>query len=103
METEKKISSRVINTETPKSDKEVTIIDVRSTEEFSNSNATGSINIPINEFWKRMDELKKISSPLVLCCTSGGRSQVAHELLAAQGIKSTNGGACNNLYHFQTT
>ena len=51
-----------------------TIIDVRSPEEFKNGNVAGSINIPLNEIQQRIEEIKKLPYPLILCCASGNRS-----------------------------
>jgi rhodanese-related sulfurtransferase len=33
-----------------------------------------SINIPLNEIPERVEELKKLNAPLILCCASGNRS-----------------------------
>ncbi len=47
-------------------EKRGTIVDVRTTEEFRGRNVSGSINIPLQEFEKRMDELKTLEKPLIL-------------------------------------
>jgi rhodanese-related sulfurtransferase len=36
-------------------------------------NVVDSINIPLNEI-PRVEELKKLNAPLILCCASGNRS-----------------------------
>ncbi|MCK6650703.1 MAG: rhodanese-like domain-containing protein, partial [Bacteroidia bacterium] len=64
-----------------------TIVDVRTREEFRGGNVVGSINIPLNEIPQRMDELKAIEQPIVLCCLSGGRSGQATMYLMQQGFK----------------
>jgi len=55
-----------------------TIVDVRSPGEFMGGNVAGSINIPLQEITQRMDELKNLNQPLILCCASGNRSGQAH-------------------------
>lgn len=52
-------------------EKKGTIVDVRSPEEFMGGNAVGSINIPLLEIPQRLEELKKLKQPLILCCASG--------------------------------
>ena len=55
-------------------EKKGTIVDVRSTEEFMGGNVAGSINIPLPEIPQRLEELKTLNQPLILCCASGKRS-----------------------------
>ncbi len=85
-------------------EKKGTIVDVRTPAEFTGGNVAGSINIPLQELDKRMDELKSLKQPLILCCASGGRSGQAHGYLAQQGIECFNGGSWLqvNYYHSQT-
>jgi len=70
-----------------------TIIDVRSRGEFMGGNVAGSINIPLQDIPNKLDELKKMNGPLVLCCASGNRSGQAHGYLAQNGIECYNGGS----------
>ena len=65
-------------------DSQTTIVDVRTTEEFSQGNVKGSINIPLLEVAGRVEELKQMQ-PLVLSCLSGVRSGNATTYLQAQG------------------
>ncbi|MES2766065.1 MAG: rhodanese-like domain-containing protein, partial [Bacteroidota bacterium] len=51
-----------------------TIIDVRSRGEFAGGHVAGSINIPLSELTERVDEVKNMPQPIILCCKSGGRS-----------------------------
>ncbi|WP_068472327.1 rhodanese-like domain-containing protein [Saccharicrinis aurantiacus] len=77
---------------------EATIIDVRTTAEFSMGNATGSINIPLDTLPHRLDEVKNFKLPLVICCASGGRSHAACEYLSKQGFTDLyDGGAWVNV------
>jgi phage shock protein E len=83
-------------------EKQGTIVDVRTVEEFRGGNAKGSINIPLQEIEKRMDELKALKQPLVLCCASGGRSSNATQHLKQQGIECHNGGSWMDVEFYQT-
>ena len=83
-------------------EKQGTIVDVRTAEEFRGGNAKGSINIPLQEIEKRMDELKALKQPLVLCCASGGRSGNATQYLSQQGIECYNGGSWLDVNFYQT-
>ena len=70
-----------------------TIVDVRSHAEFMGGHVAGSINIPINEISQRIEELRTLKEPLILCCASGNRSGQALLLLTEHGIESYNGGS----------
>jgi phage shock protein E len=69
-----------------------TIVDVRGVDEFAGGHVAGSINIPLQEVVQRIDEIKNLNGPLVLCCLSGGRSGQAHQYLSSQGVECYNGG-----------
>jgi phage shock protein E len=66
--------------------KGATFVDVRSAGEFSNANAPGTINIPLQELGSRLGEIPK-SAPVVLCCASGTRSGMAKMLLKKNGYR----------------
>ena len=83
-------------------EKQGTIIDVRTRAEFMGGNVVGSINIPINEITDRLEEVKLLETPLVLCCASGGRSGQAFLYLAQQGIDCCNGGSLLDVNFYQT-
>ncbi|MGN6569037.1 MAG: rhodanese-like domain-containing protein [Flavipsychrobacter sp.] len=70
-----------------------TVIDVRTPEEFMGGNVAGSINIPLNELPYRIEEVKQIAQPIVLCCASGNRSRQATMFLQSHGIQCENGGS----------
>jgi phage shock protein E len=86
-------------------EKQGTIVDVRSPEEFLGGHVNNSVNIPLQEIPNKMDELKSLKQPIVLCCASGNRSGQAKQLLSQQGIECYNGGSWLdvNYYQFQTT
>jgi len=69
------------------------IVDVRTTQEFMGGSVSGAVNIPLNEIPHRIDELKEMKAPLILCCASGNRSGQAENFLSRQGIKCLNGGS----------
>ena len=75
----------------------MTIIDVRTPDEFSMGNVTGSINIPLHKIHFRLEEIKQMQQPVVLCCASGSRSSQAATLLRSKGILCENGGCWYNL------
>ena len=81
-----------------------TIIDVRTQGEFMGGNVVGSINIPLQEIQQRIDELKDLKQPLVLCCASGNRSGQATQFLSQMGMECYNGGSWMdvNFYKSQT-
>ena len=83
-------------------EKQGTIVDVRTPEEFRGGNATGSINIPLQEIPQQLEELKNLKTPLVLCCASGSRSGQAHSYLAQQGIECYNGGSWLDVNDYQS-
>lgn len=83
-------------------EKQGTIVDVRTIEEFRGGNVAGSINIPLQEIQQRMDELKSLKQPLVLCCASGGRSGQATMFLSQQGIECCNGGSWLDVNYYQS-
>ncbi len=68
------------------------VIDVRRPDEFKKEHAKGSINIPLQEMEQRLDEINKITQPIVVVCGGGTRNVKAFELLKSHGIESEKGG-----------
>lgn len=83
-------------------DNEGTIVDVRTPGEFMGGNVAGSINIPLNEIPYRIEELKNIKPPLILCCASGNRSGQAEGFLTANGITCINGGSWMTVNYYKS-
>ncbi len=79
-----------------------TIVDVRTYGEFIGGNVAGSINIPLNEIPARMEELKALKAPLILCCASGGRSGQAHHYLSQNGLECYNGGSWLEVNYYKS-
>ena len=67
--------------------KELTILDVRSTEELQGPDGQirGSLNIPLPELEQRRQEIPS-GKPLVVVCHSGSRSALATQQLLKEGI-----------------
>lgn len=78
------------------------IVDVRSPEEFQGGHVANSVNIPLQEIPQRMEELKALKGPLVLCCASGNRSGQAERFLSSYGIKCYNGGSWLDVNYVQS-
>lgn len=70
-----------------------TIIDVRSPGEFMGGHVEGSINIPLQELPERLDEIREMEQPIVLCCASGMRSSNGTAFLRQNGVICENGGS----------
>lgn len=81
-----------------------TVVDVRTPNEFMGGHVSDSLNIPVQEIPQRLNELKEIKGPLILCCASGARSGQAGKYLSAQGIECYNGGSWLDVnYHVSQT
>lgn len=74
------------------------IIDVRTPHEFDRGKVPGSVNIPVDRLHARIDKIKSMKKPVVLCCASGMRSAAAKNILTASGIREVyNGGNWESL------
>ena len=79
-----------------------TIVDVRTPSEFDGGHANGSINIPLNEVAERIEEIKNLRMPLVLCCASGNRSGQAQRYLSQSGIECYHAGPWSEVSYLQS-
>ena len=70
-----------------------TVVDVRTPEEFRGGSVYGAVTSPLNEIPLRIDELKEMKFPLILCCASGNRSGQAANYLNREGVDCVNGGS----------
>lgn len=85
-------------------DKNASIIDVRTPEEFAGRHYPGAINIPLDALPQRIGELKGLPKPIVVYCQSGGRSAVAASVLKQTGVSDVmNGGGIDDLFQAKTT
>lgn len=79
-------------------DKNATIVDVRSPEEFSDQHFPGAINIPLEDVAHRINEFKDLPRPVIAYCKSGNRSGMAVEILKQNGIvDAMNGGGLDEM------
>ena len=68
---------------------QLTIIDVRSPEEFAEKHIPGAINIPLSELESRSNELSKQAIIITACGKGGGRSAQGAELLQGMGFNNS--------------
>jgi phage shock protein E len=74
------------------------IIDVRTSEEFSEEAFPNAINIPVDEMQSRIDEFGPLDSPIILYCASGSRSAFATKILKNHGYKDViNAGGLDDM------
>ncbi|MFL5764817.1 MAG: rhodanese-like domain-containing protein [Bacteroidia bacterium] len=74
------------------------VLDVRSKSEFAGGHIAGSINIPVGELAKNLDQLKDKNRVIITCCASGMRSATAKSTLNSGGYPNVyNGGGWKNL------
>lgn len=69
-------------------DGKVTILDVRTQEEFDSGHIAGASVLPVQVLASRVDELDK-NKPYLLVCRSGNRSTQAQTILKDAGFKKT--------------
>ncbi|HMW39015.1 MAG: rhodanese-like domain-containing protein [Saprospiraceae bacterium] len=74
-----------------------TVIDVRTPEEFLGGHAQGSINIPLQDIPNKLEVLREMPQPFVLCCASGNRSGQAMLFLRSHGFECSNAGSWFNV------
>lgn len=70
-------------------DGSVTLLDVRTPQEFAMGNINGFVNIPVDELRERAEELDK-DKPVYVICQSGLRSYIAARILAGRGFEVYN-------------
>lgn len=76
----------------------VTIVDVRTPEEYEGEHFPNALNIPLDEVAQRIEELRKIKRPIIFYCRSGNRSGIAVSILKQNGISdAVNGGGLDDL------
>ena len=78
-------------------DKGAVIIDVRTVGEFREGHIKGSKNIPLDTISSKVNEIKRLEKPVIVCCRSGMRSAQANSILKGNGIDCMNGGGWQSL------
>lgn len=78
-------------------DKGAVIIDVRTVGEFQSGHIKGSKNIPLDNIFSKVNEIKRLEKPVIVCCRSGMRSAQAASILKNNGIDVMNGGGWQSL------
>jgi phage shock protein E len=73
------------------------IIDVRTVGEFREGHIKNSKNIPLDTVFAKVEEIKKLNKPVIVCCRSGMRSAQANSILKNSGIECMNGGGWQSL------
>ena len=77
--------------------KAAVIIDVRTVGEFRDGHIKGSKNIPLDTINNKLNEIKKLDKPVIVCCRSGMRSAQAVSILKSVGVEVINGGGWQSL------
>ena len=70
-------------------DGSVTLLDVRTPQEYAGDHIEGFRNIPVDELRERLDEVEK-GKPVYVICQSGLRSYIACRVLAGYGYEAYN-------------
>ena len=70
-------------------DGSVTLLDVRTAEEYRSGHIEGFRNIPVDQLRERLDELEA-GKPVFVICQSGLRSYIASRILTGSGYDSYN-------------
>lgn len=73
------------------------IIDVRTVGEFREGHIKNSKNIPLDNIFSKVNEIKRLEKPVIVCCRSGMRSAQAASILKNSGIDVMNGGGWQSL------
>lgn len=77
-------------------------VDVRTKAEFNTGHVNGAVNIPLDQFQHRYEEIEGLGRfPVVFYCRSGNRSGQAVAYLLQQGIKNVyNGGGLEDVQFY---
>lgn len=80
-------------------DVEPILIDVRSQGEFAAGHLQGSLCLPLSDITARIEQVVPDKhQPIILCCASGARSEMAMRLLHGMGYSQVlNGGGAGQL------
>jgi len=77
---------------------DVSIVDVRTPEEYLVEHFPNAINIPLDSIAQRIEEFRQMKKPIIAYCRSGNRSGTAVSILKQYGIMdAVNGGGFEDL------
>ena len=77
---------------------DVSIVDVRTPEEYLIEHFPNAINIPLDSIAQRIEEFRQMKKPIIAYCRSGNRSGTAVSILKQYGITdAVNGGGFEDL------
>ena len=77
---------------------DVSIVDVRTPEEYLVEHFPNAINIPLDQITQRIEEFRQMKKPIVAYCRSGNRSGTAVSILKQYGITdAVNAGGFEDL------
>ena len=77
---------------------DVSIVDVRTPEEYLVEHFLNAINIPLDSIAQRIEEFRQMKKPIIAYCRSGNRSGTAVSILKQYGITdAVNGGGFEDL------
>ena len=65
---------------------DVSIVDVRTPEEYLVEHFPNAINIPLDSIAQRIEEFRQMKKPIIAYCRSGNRSGTAVSILKQYGI-----------------
>jgi len=65
----------------------ITLVDVRTADEYMEGHIAGAINIPLNDLTKNLNLLPNLDANIIIYCGSGHRSAVAMSALQLLGYK----------------
>lgn len=82
--------------------KQGTILDVRTYEEYMGGHVAGSKNIPLNIVPDKVAEIRNFEKPLLVVCASGNRSGQASQYLNSIGIECMNAGSWMDVNYYQS-
>ncbi len=72
-------------------DKNITLLDVRTQEEFSQEHIKGSLHIPVQALSDNLAQLQTVKNKQILVyCHSGNRSVIASRILVKNGFTPLN-------------
>ncbi len=77
--------------------KNTSLVDVRSFDEFEEGTVEGAINIPLHTIPECLEQFKSMQTPVVVFCRSGARSYQASTWLKHNGVEVFDGGGIGSV------